>query len=75
MKKIAILGATGSIGTQTLDIVRAQKDLQVTAMAAGRNIDLFETQIREGTAGGAAGNFSHQFRDGKGTSALYLRRH
>ncbi|MEY8333713.1 1-deoxy-D-xylulose-5-phosphate reductoisomerase [Lachnospiraceae bacterium 47-T17] len=47
MKKIAILGATGSIGTQTLDIVRAQKDLQVTAMAAGRNIDLFETQIRE----------------------------
>lgn len=47
MKKIAILGATGSIGTQTLDIVRAQGDLQVTAMAAGRNIDLFEQQIRE----------------------------
>ena len=47
MKKIAILGATGSIGTQTLDIVRAQGDLQVTAMAAGHNIDLFETQIRE----------------------------
>ena len=41
------LGATGSIGTQTLDIVRAQGDLQVTAMAAGHNIDLFETQIRE----------------------------
>lgn len=47
MKKIAILGSTGSIGTQTLDIVRAQKDLQVTAMAAGRNIDMFEQQIRE----------------------------
>lgn len=47
MKKIAILGSTGSIGTQTLDIVRTQKDLQVTAMAAGRNIDLFEQQIRE----------------------------
>ena len=47
MKKIAVLGSTGSIGTQTLDIVRAQGDLQVTAMAAGHNIDLFEQQIRE----------------------------
>lgn len=47
MKKIAILGSTGSIGTQTLDIVRAQGDLQVTAMAAGRNIDMLEQQIRE----------------------------
>lgn len=47
MKKIAILGSTGSIGTQTLDIVRAQEDLQVTAMAAGHNIDMFEQQIRE----------------------------
>ena len=47
MKKIAILGSTGSIGTQTLEVVRAQGDLQVTAMAAGRNIDLFEQQIRE----------------------------
>lgn len=47
MRKIAILGSTGSIGTQTLDIVRAQGDLQVTAMAAGHNIDLFEQQIRE----------------------------
>ena len=41
MRKIAILGSTGSIGTQTLDIVREQGDLQVTAMAEGRNIDLF----------------------------------
>ena len=47
MKKIAILGSTGSIGTQTLDIVREQGDLQVTAMAAGHNLDLFEQQIRE----------------------------
>ena len=47
MKKIAILGSTGSIGTQTLAVVRAQGDLQVTAMAAGHNIDLFEQQIRE----------------------------
>ena len=47
MKKIAILGSTGSIGTQTLDIVREQKDIQVTAMAAGSNISLLEQQIRE----------------------------
>lgn len=47
MKKIAILGSTGSIGTQTLEVVRAQGDLQVTAMVAGHNIDLFEQQIRE----------------------------
>lgn len=47
MKKIAILGATGSIGTQTLEIVRRQKDIQVTALAAGSNISLLEDQIRE----------------------------
>lgn len=47
MKKIAILGSTGSIGTQTLDIVREQKDIQVTALAAGSNITLLESQIRE----------------------------
>ena len=47
MKKIAILGSTGSIGTQTLEIVREQRDIQVTAMAAGSNIELLETQIRE----------------------------
>lgn len=38
MMKIAILGSTGSIGTQTLDIVREQGDIQVTAIAAGSNI-------------------------------------
>lgn len=47
MKKIAILGSTGSIGTQTLDIVREQGDIQVTALAAGSNIKLLEQQIRE----------------------------
>lgn len=47
MKKIAILGSTGSIGTQTLDIVREQGDIKVTALAAGSNIGLLEKQIRE----------------------------
>ena len=46
-KKIAILGSTGSIGTQTLDIVRKEPDLQVTAMAAGANVELMERQVRE----------------------------
>lgn len=47
MRKIAILGSTGSIGTQTLDIVRKEFDLQVTAMAAGSNVELMEQQVRE----------------------------
>ena len=47
MKKIAILGSTGSIGTQTLEIVREQKDIEVCALAAGRNAALLEAQIRE----------------------------
>jgi len=48
MKYISILGSTGSIGRQTLDIVREHKDkLKVTALAAGSNIDLLEEQIRE----------------------------
>ncbi len=47
MRNIAILGSTGSIGTQTLEIVRKEKDLKVTALAAGRNIDLLEAQVRE----------------------------
>lgn len=47
MKKIGILGSTGSIGTQTLEIVRYNKDIEVTALAAGRNIKLLEEQIRE----------------------------
>jgi 1-deoxy-D-xylulose-5-phosphate reductoisomerase len=47
MKKIGILGSTGSIGTQTLDIVRKENDLQVVSMAAGTNVDLMEKQVRE----------------------------
>lgn len=47
MKKIGILGSTGSIGTQTLEIVRKEKDLQVVALAAGSNVDRMEEQIRE----------------------------
>ena len=46
-RKIAILGSTGSIGTQTLEIVRRNRDIAVTAMAAGSNIRLLEEQIRE----------------------------
>lgn len=47
MKTIAILGSTGSIGTQTLDVVRANGDIKVAALSAGRNIALLEQQIRE----------------------------
>ena len=47
MKKIAILGSTGSIGTQTLDVVRANGDLEVVGISAGSNITLLEQQIRE----------------------------
>lgn len=47
MKKIGILGSTGSIGTQTLDIVRKEKDLEVVSLAAGSNVSLLEAQIRE----------------------------
>ena len=47
MKTISILGSTGSIGTQTLEVVRANGDIQVAALAAGRNIHLLEQQIRE----------------------------
>lgn len=47
MKKIAILGSTGSIGTQTLDVVAEHGDIEVVAMSCGRNISLFEKQIRQ----------------------------
>ena len=47
MKNISILGSTGSIGTQTLDIVRANDDLNVVAIAAGSNIKALEEQVRE----------------------------
>ncbi len=47
MKKIAILGSTGSIGTQTLEIVEQNHDIEVTALAAGSNIRLLEQQARK----------------------------
>ncbi len=47
MKKIAILGSTGSIGTQTLEVVRSNPDLQVVALAAGSSVEKMEEQIRE----------------------------
>lgn len=47
MKYISILGSTGSIGTQTLEVVKEQKDVQVLGLAAGSNIVLLEEQIRE----------------------------
>lgn len=47
MKKIAILGSTGSIGTQTLEIVRNYPELQVVGLAAGSNVEKMEEQIRE----------------------------
>lgn len=47
MRTIAIIGSTGSIGTQTLDVVRANADIRVGALAAGNNIELLEKQVRE----------------------------
>ena len=47
MKKISILGSTGSIGTQTLDVVREHGDMQVVALSCGRNLSLIEKQARE----------------------------
>lgn len=47
MKRIAVLGSTGSIGTQTLEIVRRNPDLKIAALAAGSNVEEMEKQIRE----------------------------
>lgn len=47
MKKIAVLGSTGSIGTQTLQIVRNNPELKVTALAAGTSVEKMERQVRE----------------------------
>lgn len=47
MKQISILGSTGSIGTQTLDVVRKNNDLKVVALTAGKNVALLAQQIRE----------------------------
>ena len=47
IKRIALLGSTGSIGTQTLDVVREQKDMKIVALAANRHVALLENQVRE----------------------------
>lgn len=47
MKQIAILGSTGSIGTQTLDVVRKNQDIEVVALAVNSSIEVLEQQIRE----------------------------
>ncbi len=47
MKKLSIIGSTGSIGTQTLDIVRANNDIKITGLAAGNRVSQLERQIRE----------------------------
>ena len=47
MKNIAILGSTGSIGTQTLDVARKNEDLRVVAVSAGKRVEKLEEQIRE----------------------------
>jgi 1-deoxy-D-xylulose-5-phosphate reductoisomerase len=47
MKRLAILGSTGSIGTHTLDVVASHPDqFEVAALAAGNNVDLLEQQVR-----------------------------
>ena len=47
MKNLSILGSTGSIGTQALEIVRENKDINVVAISAGSNIEMLEKQVRE----------------------------
>ena len=47
MKRIAILGSTGSIGTQTLEVARENGDLEIVSLAAGSNVKKLEEQIRE----------------------------
>lgn len=47
MRTISVLGSTGSIGSQTLEVVRQNGDIRVTALAAGRNVEALERQIRE----------------------------
>ena len=47
MKKISILGSTGSIGTQTLEVVRENQDIRVAGLSAGSNITLLEKQISD----------------------------
>ena len=50
IKKISVLGSTGSIGTQTLEIARYNQDIGITALAAGSNVELLEKQVQIGRA-------------------------
>ena len=61
MKKVAVLGSTGSIGTQTLDVVRANDDLEVVGLAAGSNVEMLEKQIREFHPGFKTKDFNYKF--------------
>ena len=47
MKKIAVLGSTGSIGTQTLEVAESQEDMEIVGLSAGSNTKLLEEQIRK----------------------------
>lgn len=47
LKNISVLGSTGSIGTQTLDVVRKNNDIKAVALSAGNNVELLEQQVRE----------------------------
>ncbi len=47
MRKVAVLGSTGSIGTQTLEVAREQGDIEIVALSCGGNIKLVEEQMRE----------------------------
>lgn len=47
MKKISVLGSTGSIGTQALEVISRYKEFKVISLAAGRNIKLLEEQARK----------------------------
>ena len=47
MRGISVLGSTGSIGTQTLDVIRRNKDIKVVALAAGARVKELEEQVRD----------------------------
>ena len=47
MKNISILGSTGSIGTQTLDVAEVNKEFNIVALCANKNVSLIEQQIRK----------------------------
>ena len=47
MKNIAILGSTGSIGTQALEVASVQSDINITALSANSNVDMLSEQVRK----------------------------